>query len=283
MNIEKIQSAHHIQIVAAASLDAIGAAGALYTYIMTLHKKASLQCSEPERFVYFEAMPWITQFRRTFASASDLALIIGDADDSLLACEKLYFKDAYEVYGFMQRSEIKINLKMATALYCSIASHQDAFRSIQSDGMEFAIVARLIELGALHRECNRYLFMHGSLGALRLKAKTLSRMQLFADAKVAAVQLKPSDLESCGADFRDIWSGLEDMLSLVSVKAAVAIFEETSRHVKTALLFKGPPRNGEWLQAYNACIEGSRAEFVHETDDVMLFQRSLIETIHKEF
>lgn len=283
MNIEKIQSAHHIQIVAAASLNAIGAAGALFTYIMTLHKKASLQCSEPERFVYFEAMPWITQFRRTFASASDLALIVGDADDALLACEKLYFKDAYEVYGFMQKSEIKINVKMATALYCSIASHQDAFRSIQSDGMEFATVARLIELGALHRECNRYLFLHGSLGALRLKAKTLSRMQLYANGEIAVAHLGSSDFESSGAEFEDVWSGLEDMLGLVSVKAAVAIFEESSWHVKAALLFKESARKREWLQAYNARIEGSRAEFVYKTDDVMLFQRSLIETIYKEF
>jgi phosphoesterase RecJ-like protein len=211
LNIDQINSAKHIVISLADSADyeLITSSNALYSYILSLHKKVSLYAQELDEIKRFSFLPWIDKFKDSYPLSADLNLELSSSDD---------------VFDFFETNSLKLNPKIATSLYASLLAKTDGFKT-DVDGMTFAWAKKLVEAGAETKKCARYILNYNSLASLRLKSLLLSKMILLEDGRVASIQLLDSDLKSSGTTAEDAKIVIEDALSLPTVNRVIVKYK----------------------------------------------------------
>ncbi len=201
IDLKKVQKASHLLIVT----DSRGFfnASAVYTYILTLHKKVSLQISGslPKKYSF---APWFEKVRPLSISNAEYTIEIGNNTQAL--------------YDFFVKNEIKINQKMATSLYAGMVEEFQAFRSLKCNGIVFATVCKLIELKAEHKKCTRYLLYKQPLSFVRLKSLLLSTLILKEEATVAELFLSDKKLKESGATLDDAYAVMDEALTVVHVQ-----------------------------------------------------------------
>lgn len=259
--IKRIDEAKHIVVISHVNPDAdsIGSASAFYTYLLTLHKKVSFFCVTKDINNKLSFLPWFDKIRNTFASSADLAIALDCGDVSRLGVDldidlinidhhqsnnnyakyNLVNKKAISttqiLYNFFKENSIKINKKMATALYAGLLDDSNGFMDERVDGTFFATIKELIDSGADIKLCNRYIMQYMSLSALRLKGLMLRNMQLCNNAQVAIFIVKNEDMLATGAIGEDCEYALEESLSLPSVKVALLLKENSNSTIKGSL------------------------------------------------
>ena len=201
IDLEKIQEASHLLIII--DSDNFFNGSALYTYILTLHKKVSLQTREelPKKYSFAS---WFEKVHLLSKSNAEYTIEMST--------------DTYSLYTFFVENEIKINQKMATSLYAGMLEQFTAFTSVECDGTVFASVSQLIELNAEHKKCNDYLLYSQPLSFLRLKSLLLGTLTLKEEAKVAELFLSDKQLKESGAKIEDAYVLMDDALRVVHVK-----------------------------------------------------------------
>ena len=200
IDFDAINNAKHIVITTDNS--SFANASALYSYILTLHKKVSLYSSEVlENRLSF--LPWYDKARIKMPTSADLDLVI-DAE-------------SLKLYKQFITLEIKLNVKMATSLYAGILEEFDNFQSPHCNGIVFATASELIALKAEYKKCNQYLFKSLPLSSLRLKAKLLSSLSLEDNASHAKLYVSDLDLKSTGSSLKEAFIIMKEALYLVNV------------------------------------------------------------------
>jgi phosphoesterase RecJ-like protein len=199
--LEKIESAKHIVLVC--DEESFANASVLYTYVLTLHKKVSLVCSEklPKKYV---CVPWYEKVRSNVPSSYDMTLDVAS--------------DTSTLYAFLKENDIKINQKMATALYAGFMLQYDYCKRSDCDGTVFAAFSQLIEHGAEYKKCVNYLQNSQALSFLRLKAILYANMRLHDNGREAMVYVCDEDLKRSGASMKDAQRIMSDFLSLAHVQ-----------------------------------------------------------------
>ncbi len=201
IDIEKITNAQHILIVSDSA--AFANASAFYTCLLTLHKKVSLQISEPLD-VNLSFLPWFDKSRPNKPSTADYII---EVDTETL-----------ELYEFFSNNTFKINQKMATALYAGLLSRYDNFTSSECDGTIFALVSRLLELNADKLVCHDFLLNRIPLGIIRLKERLIGTLVLKNDAQHAFVSICDDDLISSSTELKDAFNIMKEFLKIVHVE-----------------------------------------------------------------
>jgi len=263
--IKRIDEAKHIVVISHINPDAdsLGSASAFYTYLLTLHKKVSFFCVTKTINNKLSFIPWFEKIRNSFPSSADLAIALDcgtinrlgiELDIDLINIDHHKSNNSYGqynlvdtdsisttkiVYDFFKDNQIKINKKIATALYAGLLDDSNGFMDENINGTIFAVIKELIDLGADIKLCNRYIMQYMSLAALRLKAIMLSNMQLLYDAKVAVFIVKNEDMLATGATGEDCEYALEESLYLPSVKVAVLLKENTNLTIKGSVRSDG--------------------------------------------
>ncbi len=201
MKIEEIQSAKHILLIANSST--FCNASALYTYILTLHKKVSLQVSEPlDKNLSF--LPWFDKARKRSESNADLVIEVDD--------------DVKALFNLLQVYKIKINIKLATALYSSLLKRYRSFRSEDCDGTVFAIASELISLKADYKTSHDFLQKRVSISSFRLKAIFFKEMIFVEEATHVKLFLSESILKASGASLQEAIEIMNEILTIVHVE-----------------------------------------------------------------
>ena len=201
INLEKIASSKYIVLLA--NEETFANASALYSYVLTLHKKVSLVQKESIS-LNSSFLPWFDKLRENVPSSADLII---EVDSDVLA-----------LYNFFKNQEVKINKKMATALYAGVLKRYKIFESDDVDGIVFAMASELITLKAEHKKCLKYLKYSESLASFRLKAIMYKNMVLIENAKVAVVAVCEADFLASGADMRTAFSIMSELLRLAHVQ-----------------------------------------------------------------
>jgi phosphoesterase RecJ-like protein len=201
INFQTIKAAKHICI--RTQSDSFANASAVYTYILTLHKKVSLVSSEPVD-VKFSFLPWFDKKRDIVPSSADVVLDI--------SCK------TKELYDFFITNQIKINKKMATSLYASLLKEHKCFGKRDTDGIDFALASELISLDAEYKLCHEYLNARVGLYEFRLKAVLFKNFILTDDAKAVEVFISDDELKETGSKLSDVYPLLEEFFTLVHVK-----------------------------------------------------------------
>jgi phosphoesterase RecJ-like protein len=209
VSFSKIESAKHIVIEC--TNDTVCNGSALYTYILTLHKKVSfVQLEAIDR--KFSFLPWYDKLRKNVPSSADYTVRL--TKDSL--------------YKSFCIHNIKINKKMATSLY---AGYLREFRKLvysNLDGTFFACMSELIALGAEYKSCRESLLLSDSLSSFRLKAFMFHSMQLIENATTALFVLRESDLQASGATLDDAIEISKEALMIVHVQK-VCLHDEQNK------------------------------------------------------
>ncbi|OHE07064.1 MAG: hypothetical protein A2513_09365 [Sulfurimonas sp. RIFOXYD12_FULL_33_39] len=259
--LNKIDKAKHIVVISHINPDAdsIGGASAMYSFLLQNHKKVSWFCKTQYIEKKLSFIPWFEKIKTSFPSSADLAISLDCADKKRLGIEiecELINIDHHEsndnygdvnliqtnfisttqvVYEFFKANSVKINKKMATALYAGLLEDSDMFLSQNVDGTTFALAKELIENGADFQLCNKNIAKSISLAALRLKAIMLKNIFLECDARVAIFCVSDEDMKSSGALENDCKAALEEALYLPYVEVSLLLKQNSDFTIKGSL------------------------------------------------
>ena len=214
VNIKQFKESEHILLVAdnASFMNA----SVLYSYTLTLHKKVSLYSSE-SLHPSLSYLPWFDKCRYSLPSSAELRVEVQS--------------DAQALYRSLKEQEIKINKKMATALYAGYLLQFDGFRSSRVDGTIFADVNELITLQAEYKKCQHFFYNEKPLALFRLKSLLFARLLLTCDATVAQIPLSDDDLKQTGASLDDAYEIMKEALQIAHVKEVVLLKDDTNREI----------------------------------------------------
>jgi len=203
--LQRIKEAKKVMIVSNAK--SLALSSALYTYALMHHKSVSLVCEDENLDVRFSFLPWFDKIKSKKILSADLEVEI---DFSSL-----------EFFMHLKNEPLKINKKMATALYAGLLQESDGFINPDANGMIFAMAKELIDSGAEYKLCTKKLLQTKSLALLRLKSLMFKTMVLQNNAKTAIFSICDEDLKSSGATMKDCNEVLEEALHLPWVELAV--------------------------------------------------------------
>jgi phosphoesterase RecJ-like protein len=212
---KSILNAKHIELVAEPEFLAV--ASALYTHILRLHKKVSLVCKAKNIDKKFSFLPWFEKIKTSDTPSADLKIICDFSSKTL-----------YEIF---EQENIKLNQKMATAMYAALLNETQGFMKAV-DGTTFARAQVLIECGAEHQNCSRFILKNASLAFLRLKSLMLKKLLLQNDAKAALFYLAENEIKATGASLEDAYEIMQEAFTLGYVEMAVLLDTDTEYEVK---------------------------------------------------
>jgi len=181
-------------------------ANALYSYILSEHKKVSLVVTQ-EIDAKFSFLPWYEKRRENIPASADLIIEVQP--------------DSVALFDALKKNDIAINKKMATALFAGLLEFTEGFFNVTCNGTAFAIASELITLKAEHVTCKEFLQKRDSLALFRLKSLMYKTMVQSADAQVIKVYISNEDLKSTGATQRDVEKVQKELLKIVHVKEVI--------------------------------------------------------------
>ncbi len=205
--LQNLDDVKHVMIVT--NTNNLSGASALYTHILRLHKKVSLVCETQNLNQNLSFLPWFDKIKGQKVASADFIIEFNQS--------------CVELYDFLKKSGIKINPKMATALYGGLLQETDGFSNSSVNGMIFAVAEELIECGCEYKICNDFILKRTTLAALRLKAVMLKNMILQNSAKVAVFCICDDDIKSTGATLQDCDEILREALKLPLVEVALLL------------------------------------------------------------
>lgn len=263
--LEKIKSARHIVLIAHMNPDAdsIGSASAFYSYILQIQKKVTLFSHTKDIDKELLFLPWCDKLKYTIPPSCDLAISFDcgslkrlgvDLDIELINFDHHKSNEHYGVLNFIDESaisttqviydyfisqEVKINPKMATALYAGLLDDSQNFMSEKTDERAFDMAKVLLEKGADKNAVVKHLFQTSALSLLRLKGLMFSNMQLHSDATIVVHKITREILESSGAVCGDCEEALEESLYLPTVSVSLLLCELKDGSLKGSIRTDG--------------------------------------------
>ncbi len=285
MPLSLIDSSPHIVLIAHEHPDAdsLGSACAFYSYILRLQKKVTLFCVTPSLDQNLSFLPWFSEITSKFPSDTDLAISFDcgsfgrlgiDYSGELINFDHHISNELYGthncidpqalsttqvVYEWFVTKTIKINGKMANALYAGLIDDTSCFSDSQCTPSTFMMAHSLLQLGADHGQCVQALFNSRSLASIRLKSKMLGEMKILHDGRVALFEVNQALLESTGALLRDCKEIIEGALSLKRVEVALLVVELKHGGVKVSLRSNGTLNAVNILHHYDGGGHRTRA------------------------
>ena len=304
----RIEAAEHIALIAHVHPDAdtLGSACSMYAHLLRLGKKITLFSASETLDERLFCIPWSEKITSRWDDEADLAIAFDCGSPDRLgvvpscavvnidhhACNTAYGDvaivdaDAVSTTAVMLRwfkeEGIRINPKMATALYAGIADDTLAFMSKRTDRAVFEMAAELAGYGADIQVVNHALFKYRPLSALRLKGLIFRQLTLHADARIAVIKVSRSMMEETGADPQACESALHETLGLPTVKAALLLRERRDGSVKVSLRTDDGIDVGAVAAAFGGGGHHFASGFIAEDVTVDALTEALISHIEKE-
>lgn len=307
--LEKIEKAGHIVLISHPTPDAdsIGSASAMYSFLLQNHKKVSWFCKSETINNKFSFIPWFENIRATFPASADLAISLDCADKKRLGADvecdlinidhhatnsnygdinlvKTSSISTTEIlHDFFKENGVKINKKMATALYAGLLDDSNAFLSDEVDGTTFALAKELIEYGADFKLCNKNIIKSVSLAALRLRAVMFKNMSLELDARVAVFCVSDEDMRATGAVLEDCEAALLESLNLIHVEVALLLKQNSDFTIKGSLRSSSTPDSAKIAANFGGGGHMRRAGFdIERRAPLDEIRREVLNLIKKE-
>lgn len=271
-----IDAAKHIVLIAHQDPDAdsLGSASAFYSYLLRTQKKVTFYCSSPTIATHLTFIPWTQKITSRFPLDADLAMSFDcgsfgrlgvDYNGELINFDHHISNDQYGtlncidtsamsttqvVYEWLIGQDIKINAKMANALYAGLMDDTKCFRDPKCTLKIFSMVHRLLELGANHEECVNGLYNSKSLASLRLQAEMLKRMELVLDGQLALFEVDQELLALTGATLGDCKAVLDEAITLKIVSVALLLGVRKRGGISLSLRSDGIVNASKMMQRY---------------------------------
>jgi phosphoesterase RecJ-like protein len=304
-----IDSASHIVLVVHKNPDAdsLGSASAFYSYLLRTHKKITLFCTTAEINPNLAFLPWFDKLTSRFPEDADCMISFDCGSNERLGIEKSLplinidhhasndFFGTYNlinisaisttevVYDFFVANSIKINAKMATALYAGLLDDSKCFSASQCSATTFAMAHSLLDLGAEHALCIEWLYRRRSLASLRIRGALLKQMKLLADGRLAVFEVSLSLLDETGANIDECKRVLEDALGMHSVQAAIMQIEHPHGGLKLSMRTDGTVDASKIMGSFGGGGHVHRAGTHLKQENISESVEIMITMIKKEF
>lgn len=285
MPLSLIESAKHIVLIAHKNPDAdsLGAASAFYSYLLRSQKKITLFCVSSTINPHLAFLPWFDKVTDRFPESADCMISFDCGGYGRLGIEKELplinidhhlSNDFYGthnivnpsamsstevVYDYFVANGIKINGKMATALYAGLLDDSKCFSASECSGKTFATAHALIELGADHAMCIEWLYRRGSLASLRIRGVLFKEMKLLCDGRLALFEVSLSLLEETGATIAECKRVLDEALGMRSVQAALMVLQLPEGGAKVSFRTDGTFNAAKIMADFGGGGHGKRA------------------------
>ena len=305
---DRIDSAEHIVLIAHRHPDAdsVGSASAMYSHLLRLQKKVTFYCVTEHMDTHLAYLPWFDKIRATFPEDADLAIAFDCGSASRLGVEvpcdlinidhhggnegygTIHAIDVSAIsttqvlYDLFNEAQIKINPKMATALYAGLLDDSLGFTTAKTDKRAFEMAADLVAKGADVALNNKWLMQTVSLAGTRLKGMMLQQVQLLQNGKVAYLFVDRQMLETTGARSVDCDAALNESLYLPTVETALLLRENRDGSLKGSLRTQSATDMSAVAKAFGGGGHAYAAGFEVSGMDAPELLNKILETIDKE-
>lgn len=308
MPISLINEASHIVLIAHQDPDAdsLGSASAFYSYLLRTQKKITFYCVSPNIHIHLSFIPWVDKITNRFPLDADLAISFDcgsfprlgvDYSGVLINFDHHISNEQYGtlncinteamsttqvVYEWFLSEDIKINGKMANALYAGLMDDTKCFRDPRCSMSIFGMAHRLLELGANHEQCVNGLYNSKTLASLRLQGEMLKRMKLVLDGQLALFEVDQELLGATGASLGDCKAVLDEAMALKIVNTALLLGIRKKGGISVSLRSDGAVNASEIMQRYEGGGHHDRAGARVSDKSLEQIRDEIIESIRKE-
>ena len=303
-----IESSSHIVLVAHINPDAdsLGSACAFYSYLLRSQKKITLFCASTDIDQRLAFLPWFDKLTQRLPVDADCAICFDcgsysrlgiDTTLPLINIDHHASNDGYGthaiidvsamsttqvVYEYFVANSVKINGKIATALYAGLLDDSKCFSLGKCDAKTFAMAHHLIQSGADHAMCTDWLYRRRSLASLRMKGKLLNQMKLLGDGRVALFEVTLGLLEETGATLVECKQILDEALEMRFIQAALMIIEHPRGGSKISLRTDGEVNAAKILKEFGGGGHATRSGARYKQNNDSELIKNLITMITKE-
>jgi phosphoesterase RecJ-like protein len=130
-----------------------------------------------------------------------------------------------------------IDEKIATALYCAIATDTGWFRFPSTNSDTMRIVGELIDFGALPHLIYSQLYEQRTVARTRLGGRVMNRVEQDCDGKLAYIQVTQNDFKETHAVPADTEDLVNECLKIAGTCGAFIAVEQQNRSIKVS--FRG--------------------------------------------
>jgi len=309
--VKKVQGARSILLSTHKQCDGdgLGAMLGLYHALKKLGKSVRVVAVDeiPKKYKFLEFEKYLERFDqlKTPIEETDLAMIFDTNDRRLVEplfktleekCRDIIFIDHHPIlnqgpeptpgsfidtsaastgeisYFVIKNLNIRLDEKIARALYTSLAFDTQIFKYVKNSGNTHLICAELLEFERHADRIHRSLFANYTRKKVTYLGKVLSEVEYIANDRIAILSLSREDLESHDLDMDDSRDVIDMIMSIESVVCAAILREDAPRRYKMSLRSKGPIEvlgiaenfgGGGHMYAAGAEIHGSYKE-IHE-------------------
>ena len=276
--VRRIQGAHSIVLSTHKQCDGdgLGALLALYHGLRKTGKKVRVMLVDgvPKKYAFLDTERYLEIFEGTHAplEACDLALIFDTNDHRLVdplyaalqaVCREILFVDHHPVlnqgpeptagsyietraastgeisYFLLKGLGIRLDERIAQALYTSIAFDTQLFRFVKNSVNSHLIAAELLMHINNAEQIHRYLFSTHTIEKVAFLAKVLGQIEYFGSGQIAVLKLTAKDLLDHNLDMDDSRDVIDMLMNITSLQAAILFREDAVDEYKLSLRSKG--------------------------------------------
>ncbi|MCM1367448.1 MAG: bifunctional oligoribonuclease/PAP phosphatase NrnA [Roseburia sp.] len=233
--------------------DCISSALAVRHFCRALGKRADAVC-DAEKSPSFAFMPEYEDFCNTSCDKYDLFIAVDCANEKRLGAYRRQLEDAansinidhhptngkfgainyidptaastcsilYELFSAVGA----IDKTMAQMLYVGISTDTGHFMHSNTDSRVFESAAKLCGYGIDVGELNHSIYCNKSLGRIKLMARAIGGLRMYADGKIALMCISLDDLSECGCKSEDTEGLIDTATSIGGVQIAITMCEQ---------------------------------------------------------
>ncbi|RME14195.1 MAG: bifunctional oligoribonuclease/PAP phosphatase NrnA [Bdellovibrio sp.] len=276
--IKKIQDAKSLLLTTHKQCDGdgLGAQLGLYHSLKKMDKDVRVMCVDdvPKKYRFLDYDKYLEVYERPHKpiEETDLALIFDTNDRRLVEplfselekkCKDILFIDHHPTlnqgpeptlgsyidtsaastgeiaYFIIKTLGVRLDEKIARALYTSIAFDTQIFRYVKSSPVSHLIAAELLEYEKNAEEIHRSLFATHTIDKIGYLSKVLSEVEFFADGRIAIIRLSRKDLKDFNLDMDDSRDVIDMIMNIKTLQVAALFREEEKDTYKLSLRSKG--------------------------------------------
>lgn len=302
-----IDASSHIVLATHLHPDAgsLGSACAFYSYLLRDQKKITLFCASEDIDRRLAFLPWFEKLTHRFPEDADCIISFDCGSYSRLGIEKklplinidhhaynngfgahtIIDTDAISttevIYDYFVANGVKINGKIATALYAGLLDDSECFSSGRCNAKTFAMAQHLIECGADHTLCTDWLYRRRSLASFRMRGELFKRMKLLSEGKIAFFEIPRLLFDQTGATLSECKETAEEALQMHSVQAALMVIEQPLGGLKISLRTDGSIDAATIMLPFGGGGHRSRSGIEYNQNDNEIIEK-IITMITKE-
>ena len=184
------------------------------------------------------------------------------------------------IYNLFNELNIKINAKMAEALYVGLLDDTSCFIAPSTNSNSLEMASTLSKTAIDVSKIAQHVRMNKSLATLRLTAILLGKMALYEDGQIASVVATSNEFSQSGASADDTETAQNEMLYLATVKVAIVLREsDIAKKVRISLRSKDDIDVSKIASKYNGGGHAHAGGFSISHEDIYELEQILIKQI----